>query len=70
MTISPFAMTETADLSNTSATTDVPGAPLWAFYAYFLRLGATGFGGPIALAGFPAYVLATRSLVDVWTVRT
>ncbi|MGV3519547.1 chromate transporter [Luteitalea sp.] len=27
-------------------------APLWAFYAYFLRLGATGFGGPIALAGF------------------
>ena len=25
---------------------------LWAFYAYFLRLGATGFGGPIALAGF------------------
>jgi chromate transporter len=22
------------------------------FYAYFLRLGATGFGGPIALAGF------------------
>lgn len=27
-------------------------APLWRFYAYFLRLGATGFGGPIALAGF------------------
>ena len=26
--------------------------PLWRFYAYFLRLGATGFGGPIALAGF------------------
>ena len=25
---------------------------LWRFYAYFLRLGATGFGGPIALAGF------------------
>jgi chromate transporter len=24
----------------------------WRFYAYFLRLGATGFGGPIALAGF------------------
>lgn len=23
-----------------------------AFYAYFLRLGTTGFGGPIALAGF------------------
>ena len=27
-------------------------APLWRFYGYFLRLGATGFGGPIALAGF------------------
>jgi chromate transporter len=26
--------------------------PLWRFYAYFLRLGAAGFGGPIALAGF------------------
>ena len=26
--------------------------PLWRLYAYFLRLGATGFGGPIALAGF------------------
>ena len=26
--------------------------PLRQFYAYFLRLGATGFGGPIALAGF------------------
>ncbi len=24
----------------------------WRFYTYFLRLGATGFGGPIALAGF------------------
>jgi chromate transporter len=26
--------------------------PLWRFYAYFLRLGVAGFGGPIALAGF------------------
>ena len=25
---------------------------LWRFFLYFLRLGATGFGGPIALAGF------------------
>src|SRR5262245_33817906 len=24
----------------------------WRLYAYFLRLGAPGFGGPIALAGF------------------
>ena len=27
-------------------------APLTDFYLYFLKLGATGFGGPIALAGF------------------
>ena len=32
---------------------------LTAFYLYFLRLGATGFGGPIALAGF-----MQRDLVD------
>lgn len=31
--------------------THAPVSP-WRFYAYFLRLGATGFGGPIALAGF------------------
>ena len=30
----------------------LPPVPLWRFYAYFLRLGAAGFGGPIALAGF------------------
>lgn len=35
-----------------------PGSP-WSFYLYFLRLGATGFGGPIALAGF-----MQRDLVD------
>jgi chromate transporter len=29
-----------------------PEVSLWRFYAYFLRLGASGFGGPIALAGF------------------
>jgi chromate transporter len=32
---------------------------LWEFFAYFLRLGTTGFGGPIALAGF-----MQRDLVD------
>ena len=37
---------------------DPPVSP-WRFYAYFLRLGATGFGGPIALAGF-----MQRDLVD------
>jgi chromate transporter len=38
----------------------------WRFYAYFLRLGATGFGGPIALAGF-----MQRDLVDArrWISR-
>ena len=29
-----------------------PAPPLRAFLAYFLRLGALGFGGPIALAGY------------------
>jgi chromate transporter len=29
-----------------------PKVTPWRFYGYFLRLGATGFGGPIALAGF------------------
>ena len=33
--------------------------PQWRFYLYFLRLGTTGFGGPIALAGF-----MQRDLVD------
>jgi chromate transporter len=43
---------------------DAPGTtapvPLWRFYAYFLRLGATGFGGPIALAGFMQRDLVER----------
>ncbi len=29
-----------------------PKVTPWRFYVYFLRLGTTGFGGPIALAGF------------------
>ena len=43
----------------------IPVSP-WRFYAYFLRLGATGFGGPIALAGF-----MQRDLVDErrWITR-
>ena len=31
---------------------DTVPVALWRFYLYFLRLGAAGFGGPIALAGF------------------
>jgi chromate transporter len=45
-------MTDTVDLSADTTTADLPPPSLWAFYAYFLRLGTTGFGGPIALAGF------------------
>jgi chromate transporter len=45
-------MPDTGNVSIECTTTDLPAVPLWAFYAYFLRLGATGFGGPIALAGF------------------
>ena len=36
--------------SHTDPTT-IP-VPMWRLYAYFLRLGSAGFGGPIALAGF------------------
>jgi chromate transporter len=35
-------------------------APLGAFVAYFLRLGALGFGGPIALAGYMQRDLVER----------
>ena len=44
----------------------VKSPPLLAFYLYFLKLGATGFGGPIALAGF-----MQRDLVDErgWITR-
>jgi chromate transporter len=44
-----MAMTEsTPRPPDSELTTFAP----WRLYAYFLRLGATGFGGPIALAGF------------------
>src|SRR5262245_28502900 len=44
--------TEHQTAESSAATPDAVAAPLWRFYAYFLRLGTTGFGGPIALAGF------------------
>jgi chromate transporter len=37
-----------------------PAPALWAFTGYFLRLGATGFGGPIALAGAMRQELVER----------
>lgn len=45
-------MTRMASEPSSSVVTDLAPVPLWRFYAYFLRLGAAGFGGPIALAGF------------------
>jgi chromate transporter len=56
--------------AGTEATHDkerpAPGAEWWRFYLYFLRLGTTGFGGPIALAGF-----MQRDLVEArgWVSR-
>jgi chromate transporter len=38
----------------------VPAPPLTAFLLYFLRLGALGFGGPIALAGYMQRDLVER----------
>ena len=45
-------MPDSADISADRTAGDRTAVPLWRFYAYFLRLGAAGFGGPIALAGF------------------
>ena len=44
----PAAVTDDYDC----AASDTVPVSVWRFYAYFLRLGAAGFGGPIALAGF------------------
>ena len=38
--------------SPTPTAPDLIDVPIWRLYAYFLRLGTAGFGGPIALAGF------------------
>ena len=45
-------MTNAPRAEGATSARDVVDVPLWRIYAYFLRLGATGFGGPIALAGF------------------
>jgi chromate transporter len=39
-------------IENVEAPVSTVPVPAWRLYAYFLRLGAAGFGGPIALAGF------------------
>jgi chromate transporter len=59
-------MTAANSTTATEHAADTVPVGLWAFYAYFLRLGATGFGGPIALAGF-----MQRDLVDErrWITR-
>src|SRR5919107_4558958 len=44
-------MASTESTTPSASDTTVP-VSLWDFYMYFLRLGTTGFGGPIALAGF------------------
>jgi chromate transporter len=47
-------MAQPSDTSEAVSTSGAPpaGATLAQFCAYFLRLGALGFGGPIALAGY------------------
>jgi chromate transporter len=45
-------MSQTTEVAASPSTSDTVTVGLWPFYLYFLRLGATGFGGPIALAGF------------------
>src|SRR5688572_10859957 len=45
-------MSSVATPTTPTAADDTVAVPAWRLYAYFLRLGTTGFGGPIALAGF------------------
>ncbi|MGH9322774.1 MAG: chromate transporter [Vicinamibacteria bacterium] len=45
-------MTPAAAIPASADGSEVVSVGRWTFFAYFLRLGATGFGGPIALAGF------------------
>lgn len=45
-------MSENNASSNEAREPDLVPVGLWELVAYFLRLGASGFGGPIALAGY------------------
>src|SRR5437763_6837168 len=38
--------------TSTASTSGTPSYSLWQLVAYMLRLGALGFGGPVALAGY------------------
>ena len=40
------------DMPDPSAKQDSSSAGLWQFISYFLKLGVTGFGGPVALVDF------------------
>jgi chromate transporter len=46
------------DAATTATGTDAPG--LWPLTAYFLKLGAIGFGGPVALVGYMQRDLVER----------
>jgi chromate transporter len=61
----PDRLDEPVTTANAEAQVPSTFSP-WRFYGYFVRLGATGFGGPIALAGF-----MQRDLVDErrWITR-
>jgi chromate transporter len=48
----PGSVTVASAAGSHEATSEGQQVSLWRFYAYFLRLGTFGFGGPIALAGF------------------
>ena len=45
-------MSTAAQIAESAPPSETVPVGLWPFYLYFLRLGAAGFGGPIALAGF------------------
>jgi chromate transporter len=45
-------MSAAAEVAESASPSETVTVGLWPFYLYFLRLGAAGFGGPIALAGF------------------
>ncbi len=59
-------MLELKGESNTAETTQLSPVGLWALVRYFLRLGALGFGGPIALAGYMQRDLVGRK----WITQT